>query len=488
MKRVLVFLSVIMIMALVLSGCKIPFIGGSDEPSANVKDGGMVRLDDEQDKTGTGVFGSDNQADDGITAGSAGAATDGSTAGSTAAGDAYGSGSNTAENAAGMSDTVNGAGADNNSAGNMVSNNGEPADSLYTGDGDGTAGNINPAGGVLDNKPIIDTSLEDASSSAEGYETQTGSTGSTTSATGVLAAESNRTGSTFAEPRRPVTVYYQDKDGCVVPMTRWIQSQLGIARAAVSLGIDSPLTREETVYYGVYPILPEHTEILGIDIKDGIATIDFNKYLLNYGTAYSERNIIASIVYTLTEFDTIQKVRIMINGYPQGILKYGTDLAEPLGREDVMINADPGLLAAGKEKLDIYFMKMANTGFTYPVPASVTDSDGGIGVMPETLVKQLLAADPEGGMYSEMPEGASLISSYVQGDVITLDFSREFLSYGGNAREESILKQLAYTLRQCDSIRKINILVEGRKAELPEGTNISAGLAIPVTINDVMDR
>ncbi len=499
MKRVLVFLFVVIIMAFIMTGCEIPFFGRTDEPSVNAKDDGMVRLD-EQDNTGTGVFGSGNESAAGNAAGSGGiAGSGGSTVGSdgAAADTSVVEGLTSGSSAAGDVTSGNQAIGDPASsdaydyANSMAGNNGEPADSMYSEEGTGSTGStgtINPAGGVLDNKPLIDPSLEDASSSSEGYEEENGSAGSTRPDTGVLAAESNRTGSTFAEPRRPVTVYYQDKDGCVVPMTRWIQSQLGIARAAISLAIDNPLTREETVYYGVYPILPEHTEILGIDIKDGIATIDFNKYLLNYGTAYSERNIVASIVYTLTEFDTIQKVRIMINGYPQGILKYGTDLAEPLGRDNVMINADPGRLAAGKEKFDVYYMKAANAGFTYPVPVSVADSEGSIGVMPESLVKQLLTVDPEGALYSEMPEGASLISSYVQGDVITLDFSREFLNYGGNAREESILKQLAYTLRQCDSIRKINILVEGRKAELPEGTNISAGLAIPVTINDVMDR
>lgn len=55
-------------------------------------------------------------------------------------------------------------------------------------------------------------------------------------------------------------------------------------------------------------------------------------------------------------------------------------------------------------------------------------------------------------------------------------------------REEAILKQITYTLRQCDGIRKINITVEGRSTDLPEGTYISAGLVIPATINDVMDR
>lgn len=487
MKRVLVFFIAIMIMALVLSACEIPFFGGSDESPDITKDGDLVRIDDDKDNTGTGVLGADSPTDN------AAASVSNDITGS---GSNYGSDLSSASGTAGVSGSAGstssgigtsaGSGADGTAANGIADISSDP---LYPENGTDTVGAVNPAGGVLDNKPSAEApSLEDASSSTQGYPSEAGSKGTTTPATGVLAAENNRISSSFAEPRRPVTVYYQDKDGCVVPMTRWIQPQLGIARAAVSLAIDSPLTREETVYYGVYPILPEHTEILGIDIKDGIAAIDFNKYLLNYGTAYSERNIIASIVYTLTEFETIQKVRIIINGYPQGILKYGTDLAEPIGREDIMINADPDLLAAGKEKLDVYFMKKANTGFTYPVPVSVTDSEGGTGVMPETLVKQLLSSDPEGGMYSEMPEGALLNSSYVSGDIITLDFSREFLNYDGIAREESILKQLAYTLRQCDRVRKINILVEGRKVELPEGTNISAGLAIPVTINDYMDR
>lgn len=89
---------------------------------------------------------------------------------------------------------------------------------------------------------------------------------------------------------------------------------------------------EETAYYGVYPVIPENTEILGIDIRNGTAVIDFSRHLLNYGTAWSERNIIAAIVYTLTEFETVDDVRILINGYSPGVLKYGTDLSDVVGR------------------------------------------------------------------------------------------------------------------------------------------------------------
>lgn len=293
--------------------------------------------------------------------------------------------------------------------------------------------------------------------------------------------------SVFAETRRPVTVYYQDGDGYLIPMTRWIQMQQGIARAAVGLDIDSAIAREEVAYYGVYPVIPVDTDILGIDIRDGIATIDFDRHLLNYNNAASERNIIASIVYTLTEFKTINKVRILVNGYPQDILKYGTVVSEALGREDIAINTDTPLLIDGSGKVDVFLFKKANEGFTYLTPVSVVDSESA-GGSPEILVKRLLDKNADGGLYTEMPGGVDLLKCSMNNGILTLDFSESFTEYGGNTREEGILKQLAYTVRQVEGINKVKIYVEGQEVELPEGTDISRGLAIPATINDVMDR
>ncbi len=303
----------------------------------------------------------------------------------------------------------------------------------------------------------------------------------------VLAAQSNASSSLlYSEPRRPVTAYYQDADGFIVPMTRWIQPQPGIARANVSLTIDSALAREEVAYYGIYPVIPQDTEILGIDVRDGIAVIDFSRHLLDYDSAVSERNIVASIVYTLTGFETIERVRILVNGYPQGILKYGTDLTYDLGREEVMINRDIQM-PMGTQKVDIFFLKQANAAYIYQVPVSVENS-AEADDLPEALLELLLSTKTGGGLYSEIPEDVYLLDSSILNGVITLDFSENFLNYGGNSREEGILKQLAYTLRQCDGIRAIRIMVNGRNVELPEGTDMSAGLAIPATINDVMDR
>lgn len=477
MKRFLAFFLAIQIIILILSGCSIPFFGNSAENQTD-KAGSldMIELDD-----GTTAYGNETLHDSG--AADATHTDDGSAAGS-----AY---------------------TDDGSGDDMPSGAGNKSATAGAVNRDDEVGHINPAGGVTD--PYVPASSSEYDEGLSGYDRNAGIGGNASNGgvsngyasnssassgwpnstgpygTGVLSAEKTPAGS-HSEPRRPVTVYYQDDDGCIVPMTRWIQPQLGIARAAVSLAVDSPVTREETAYYGVYPIIPENTEILGIDIRNGTAVIDFSRSLLNYGTAYSERNIVAAIVYTLTEFETIDKVKILINGYVPGLLKYGTDLSEAIGREDLMINANLSSLPAGMKKLDVYCLKRANAGFTYPVPVSLAVGSEEMDPLPESLVKQLLSAEPAGGIYSEMPDGAFLRDSYVRDNVLILDFSEEFLNYESVLNEEAILKQLAYTIRQCKGINKINILVEGRNVKLPGGTNISAGLAVPVTINDVMDR
>jgi germination protein M len=285
----------------------------------------------------------------------------------------------------------------------------------------------------------------------------------------------------------PVTLYYQDADGFLIPLARWIDKQQGIARAAVSGLIDSAITREELQYYGVYPVLPVNTDILGINIKDGVASIDFNKHLLEYKDEASERNVIASVVYTMTEFKTINDVRILVNGFEQKKLKFGTDVSTLLNRSNIAINTQNSGLKNGMAKADIYFFKRANEGFTYLLPVSVECENTNGKATPEAMVRTLLNGKAGDKLQSEMPTGAGLIDSSNKDGVLTLNFDGKFIEYGGNAKEEGLLKQLMYTIKQVNGITKVKILINGKPAELPEGTDVSQGLAIPKTINDVID-
>jgi len=289
--------------------------------------------------------------------------------------------------------------------------------------------------------------------------------------------------------RLTVTLYYQDREGSVVPVTRRIVKQEGIARAAVSSIIDSSLNREDIEYFGLYPVLPKGTEILGINIKEGVATIDFNNKLLDYDNETSGRNIISSVVYTLTEFNTINGVRILVNGYEKGKLKYGTDISGVLNRNNTLVNSGRINLQEGSKKLDIYLYKNIKENSAYLLPVSVEYSNIEDGTIPGKVVELLESnnvADEK--MYSEIPDGTELLGCSVKSGILTLDFNDSVLNYGGSAKEQGILSQVLYSMKQVEGVDRVRILVDGKTVELPEGTDVSKAIPIPGVINDVIDK
>jgi len=284
-----------------------------------------------------------------------------------------------------------------------------------------------------------------------------------------------------------ITIYYQDKDRYVIPVTRRVPKHEGLARTAVTGLIDSAANREELSYFGLYPVLPQGTEILGINIKDKIATIDFNNKLLEYADSNEERNIITSIVYTLTEFKTIDGVKILFNGYTKEKLKFGTDVSGVLTRNNILINENRVNIDKDNNKVDVYFFKRANDNYIYLVPVSVIRPELPDNELPGVIIEYLCTNSKE-ALTSDLPEGTRIIESSLKGNLLTLNFNKALTNYGGNAREDGLLKQILYSMKQIEGAERIRILVEGESAELPEGTDISRDIAIPSEINDVIDK
>ena len=87
-------------------------------------------------------------------------------------------------------------------------------------------------------------------------------------------------------------------------------------------------------------IFPEGTKVLGLNVKDGIASADFSKELKKIGGgSYTELLVTGSIVNTLTEFPEIKKVQIMIEGRKIVTLNGHMDLLDPLERDTSLFSA-----------------------------------------------------------------------------------------------------------------------------------------------------
>jgi len=110
-----------------------------------------------------------------------------------------------------------------------------------------------------------------------------------------------------------VTVYYvkmTDTDTYLVRETHTVPYTLQAARAALEeLISNTPVTE------GAFRVLPSGTMIRGINIKNGLATVDFSREVLKANVGSSgEAFGIQSIVNTLTEFPSIKQVAFQVEG------------------------------------------------------------------------------------------------------------------------------------------------------------------------------
>lgn len=280
-----------------------------------------------------------------------------------------------------------------------------------------------------------------------------------------------------------VTAYYRDSDNQLIPLTRDIYKEEGIAKAALKSMVGSDLNRNAIEPLGLYTVLPEGTEILGMNIKDGIATIDFNDRILDYQDEAAENSIVAGVVYCLTEFKTIDGVKILIEGMEKESLKYGTDISNTLGRDNVLINSDKVNLADKLKKVDVYLFKYINGKNEFILPVSMEYIGVSENQLPGEIIRMLSAKPSNERIYSQIPSGVEVLDSKIEESLLVLNLNKEIKNYGGTAREEGILKQILYSMKQIKGIDRIQILIEGKKDNLPEGTEISRELLLPTEIN-----
>jgi len=285
-----------------------------------------------------------------------------------------------------------------------------------------------------------------------------------------------------------ITLYYRNKERLLVPVTRSVLKQEGLAKAAINGLVDEAVTREQLDYYGLYPVLPQGTKIKGMSIKNGSAIVDFTKEFLNVSNQQDEQMAVSSVVYTLTGFRTISNVSIRVEGKTVYKLNNGTDLSKVRNRNNTFINVGETQLKDGYVKCDLYYMAYGSNKFNYLVPVSTQIEKAEDNQLPISLFTELSRKPTESKYFTSFPEGTKLLSADLQNDLVILDFSSQISNYGGSEKEDSLLKQIYYTINQLNGIQKVKILIDGKETTLPEGTEVAVSKNLPTTFNRVMDK
>lgn len=129
-----------------------------------------------------------------------------------------------------------------------------------------------------------------------------------------------------------ITVYLLDPEGRAVATTRQVEPP-AVARAAVEALIAGPSSSEAAA--GLATAFPADTLLLDISIVDRLATVDLSREFESGGGSASVLGRLAQLVYSLTEFDTVDRVQLLIEGRRiQHLSGEGVLVFEPLTRGD----------------------------------------------------------------------------------------------------------------------------------------------------------
>lgn len=216
-----------------------------------------------------------------------------------------------------------------------------------------------------------------------------------------------------------ILAYYEDENGFVVPVNTKIPWEEGIAKATLRSMVVGSEAEKRIAQSGLHGALPEGTEIRGMSIKDGLCTVDFSKNILNTSSLEQEENMISAITYTLTEFPTIDRVELQVEGQILAALPKGYAIDTAFERENINLYG-----SAGGVNYTVYY-KAPDTevaGNYIPITFSADKVDNPA----VTVVEKLFNGPPEDTKLSNnIPVGVNLRGVEVKGETAVVNLGVE---------------------------------------------------------------
>jgi germination protein M len=115
------------------------------------------------------------------------------------------------------------------------------------------------------------------------------------------------TGTVPEEAPAVLTLFFL-QDGKVAPVARSVVAGPEVARVALTELLNGPTDEDQAL--PVETAIPAGTELGAVSVAGGIADVELSRVL--------PREAQAQVVYTVTQFPTVQRVRLLVEGQQQG--------------------------------------------------------------------------------------------------------------------------------------------------------------------------
>ncbi len=133
----------------------------------------------------------------------------------------------------------------------------------------------------------------------------------------------------------PVTVYFVDGysgDTALQPVTLQVPHSQAVLRAAVNQLLQPP------EYLKLSSGIPAGTRVYDVSLQGGVATVNLSEQLYTRSGSTWANTVTYCLVYTLTEFDQVERVQLLVAGKP-AVLE-GREWSRPIGRADLKNRGD----------------------------------------------------------------------------------------------------------------------------------------------------
>lgn len=191
-------------------------------------------------------------------------------------------------------------------------------------------------GGVVDGGPV---QTGDRRTDAVDPQTEPGKTGDPSAGT---PGSSN--GTAGEDATTAIRLYFVAPGGgtpgradpFLISVHRDIPSTPGVARATLEELVGGPSAADKELIDGIATSVPADTLVLGIAIDDGLATVDLSREFESGGGSFSMFARLAQVVYTVTQFPTVDEVRFKLDGRPVTVFSgEGINIDRPASRADL---------------------------------------------------------------------------------------------------------------------------------------------------------
>ncbi|MFB6467939.1 GerMN domain-containing protein [Cytobacillus sp. Hz8] len=289
-----------------------------------------------------------------------------------------------------------------------------------------------------------------------------------------------------AENTIETELYLLDKNGYVVPQTLNLPKTNSVAKQALDYLIqDGKVT--DILPNGFKAVIPADTNVSVKIDKDKVATVNFSKEFNHYKKE-EEQKILQSVTWTLTQFDSIEKVKIQVNGFALKEMPVNKTpiAAEGLTRADgINIDTTDVLDITNTKSITVYYLGGEDEHYYYvPVTKRVSNKEeDNIQAAVDELIK---GPSYTSYLLSDFSAEAKLLDEpKVEDGKVTLNFNKSIVnSLNGKKISQHVLEALALSLTEQKGIESVALTVDGKTDLLNEkGEKITKPVTRPEKVN-----